>query len=198
MVSRRLELSLFVVAICLPTFPWCIFDPGFAFFAAPIWLGMAALAGGAIWVVLWLVRCPARVRAAILLSLSLGYSVHLGCGLHHTYTAPGRFERLLMDPIPQSVRFIATYGHLAMAGGEEVVVFTLDPDDFERIVRTCEFEELPPDKWKEDSFVPYCIQDAQGHGVEPGHVYWKGEMGDRRFLIANPEKTKAYLHRLRM
>ena len=197
-MPRWLEPSLSAVAICLPAAMWCIFDPGFAVFAAPIWLALAALGGAAVWVVLWMVRCPARVRPVILLSLSLGYSVDLGCDLHHGYTAAGRFERLLMNPIPQSVRFITAYGRLAMAGGEEVVVFTLDPDDFERIVRTCEFEKLRPDVWKEDSPVSRCVLDAQRHGIEPGHVYRKGEMGDQLWLVANPEKTKAYLHRDKM
>lgn len=197
-MPRWLERSLFVVAVCLPAVPWGIFDPGFAFFAAPIWVVLAAVVGAPVWIVLWMVRCPARVRSAILLLLSLGYSVHLSCGLHYTYTAPGRFERLLMEPIPQSVRFITAYGHLAMAGGEETVVFTLAPDDFEKVVRTCGFEELQPDAWKEDGLVLRCIPGAQEHGVEPGHVYARGEMGNRLLLIATPEKTRAYLYHSRM
>jgi hypothetical protein len=193
-----LVFLVLAVAICLPAVTYGLFDPGFVFFAAPFLLAATGVGSAVVWFVLRLFRCPARVRCGILLFLSLAGSACIGVDLHHTYTAAGRFERLLMAPIPQSVQFIDTRGCVSMAGGYEVVVFSVDPADFDRIVLTCKFEECPKHLWRWGGLEKGVLSDAQKYGISPGLAYKKGELGDFLLLLADPQRTRAYLYRDRM
>ncbi|MDD5704343.1 MAG: hypothetical protein PHR35_00340 [Kiritimatiellae bacterium] len=197
MKTKFKKLLILIALCCVPGAVYSLFDPGFAFFAAPVFFIQAAVCTLVLWFLLKVCRCPEWVRYALIVIGITAWSIHLGVSTHYTYTGAGRFERLLLDPIPESVKIIDDHGYVAMAGGYEIIVFSIDPLDFNKVLANREFKPYEIDPKRTDSLEQKIIDQARGYDIEPVHIY---KTGDDSFLllIANETQNKVFLYRFRL
>lgn len=197
---QLINAVLILFAVFLPAIVYHYFDPGFSFFVAPILIAEAGVCALIAWLIFKLLRFPYWLRHSLLITASLIFSYPIGKDLHHTYTAEGRFERLLLNPVPDSVRFIDSGGHVAMAGGEEWITFTIKQSDFHRILRAGSFKEFDPSSRAADSLENGLIRHAKKIGIDPVDAYKSGgeDGGSFLFLVTNEDKSKALLYRFRL
>ena len=132
----------------------------------------------------------------LLVNIVLG-AAYLGITTWYGNTAKGRFERLLLDPVPASVKFIDSHGCVSMAGGSEVIVFSIAPHDLDVVLLAGGFKPYGINTASVYSLEHQIALQARACGVEPVHAY---KAGDASFLLllTDAARTKAFLYRFRL
>jgi len=198
--STRKAFVIGFLASIAPAAVYSVFDPGFSIFVAPFIYLFTCFCSLVLWFLLKLCKCPERFRDIIVVLSLVLFSVYIGISVHHTYTAAGRFERLLTDPIPKSVRFIDSEGQVGMAGGYEIIVFSISPFDLDNLLQAQNFK--PYDLQLDDNPLDkQAVLRARSYKIDPDFTYKSGEeSGEGSFLmlLANKSKDKVFLYRCRM
>ena len=198
-VSPGTKSSLVVVAAsAAPAVVCVLLDPGFGFFLAPFLLLLTCVCALAAWFLLKLFRLPERARFFLVLGGIALWSVYIGYTEIHSNTAAGRFERLLVEPIPKSVRFLDSEGAIGMAGGHEIIVFAISPADLNAILKAKKFKPHELDSSRDQSYQRRLVAFAKRHQMEPFTAYRVGEEYDFLIMLTNTNRDKALLYRDRL
>ena len=181
-----------------PALPVLLLDPGFGLFVAPVCWGIMAVLCAALWFLLALFRCPKNARLLVILAGCVVLTVWFGFWAWHAQTAEGRLERLLVHPLPESVKPLHAESAIGMAGGYEVIAFSVAPSDLDDLISSCGFVAIsypPRDPGFERNRINAALKKIQ---IEPESAYRSGNDMDERFLIVNAARDRAILFRSRM
>ena len=197
-MNRSSKSCLFITAASAAPAAVCsFFDPGFPFVIAPTLFLFTCICSLVAWFLLKWFRCPERTRF-ILVTVGIAlWTIYTGIATHHTYTAAGRFERLLVEPVPKSVRFIDSKGAVGMAGGYELIVFTISPPDLDAVLKARDFKPYELDLSDQYAFDKRVTSLADGYQIDPVYAYKTGDEGNFLILLTNKTKDKALLYRFR-
>lgn len=194
------KLNNFLIALSisfLPALVSIITDIGFALFVAPMILTFTSIVSLVIWFSLVPFKIIDKFKHFVLILIMLPLSIYIGVVNIHNYTAAGCFERLLFSPIPSSINFIDYHGFTTMAGGYEVLVFTLSPEHLDHILKTENFKPFSLEYERADSIYNKVIIEANEYGIKTSSMYKSGE-DSFLLLLVNESKTKAFLYRFRL
>lgn len=188
---------LMLLALFFPPLTAAIFDPVFSLFSAPFLFVVGCVGAFLIDLIFKKLQASKENSIKTIFFFSLTLSAYLGYFLSFDQTAEGIFRRVVTDELPEDIVFIDSKGYVPLAGGSEVVVFSIASDSFLKTVSDLGFKEC---SLEEISNVHYSLDDIKKYSLIPTHVYRKSYLPESPhmsgvLIFTDEERNLFYLYR---